>query len=279
LICYKGYDLKKKACVLAELQKPKDFGCKLWDWDHQKCLECSARFVFDADGYCFQVSNDCASHDASGSCTSCYKGYKLNSGACVLAELQKPKDFGCKLWDWDHQKCLECSARFVFDADGYCFQVSNDCASHDASGSCTSCYKGYKLNSGACVLAELQKPKDFGCKLWDWDHQKCLECSARFVFDADGYCFQVSNDCASHDASGSCTSCYKGYKLNSGACVLAELQKPKDFGCKLWDWDHQKCLECSARFVFDADGYCFQVSNDCASHDASGSCTSCYQGY
>lgn len=36
----------------------------------------------------------------------------------------------------------------------------------------------------------------------------------------------------------------------NGACVLVDAGYPIDLGCKTWDWERQKCLECSSRWVF-----------------------------
>ena len=277
--CYKGYSLNNGVCVLADLHGPTDLGCKRWDWDNQKCLECSARWTMGANGVCVAVSDACSTWGADGACTACYKGYNLLNGACVVADLHGPTDLGCKRWDWDNQVCLECSARWVKGANGVCVPVSDVCATWGADGICTACYKGYNLSNGVCVLADLHGPTDLGCKRWDWDNQKCLECSARWTMGANGVCVAVNDACSTWGADGACTACYKGYNLNNGVCVLAPVTGPKDLGCKNWDWDNQKCLECSARWAFGSNGVCVPVSDYCSAFDKSGVCTACYNGY
>ena len=78
------------------------------------------------------------------------------------------------------------------------------------------------MNNGACVLADVRPPTDAGCKVWDWDNQKCLECSARWVFSA-GVCVPVDNLCKTWDNKGVCVSCYSGYEVQEGKCVYCEL--------------------------------------------------------
>ena len=71
------------------------------------------------------------------------------------------------------------------------------------------------------MLAEVKGPSDLGCKKWDWDNQKCLECSARWTLNTAGVCTPVNDWCSTWDNYGVCTACYKGYNLKDGACVLA----------------------------------------------------------
>jgi hypothetical protein len=102
------------------------------------------------------------------------------------------------------------------------------------------------------VVSTLTGPTDLGCSQWDWDNQKCLACSPRWVFGANGLCVPVDSFCSAFDRiSGLCTVCYKGYTLNKGVCVLAKNTEPNDIGCKVWDWDNQKCLQCSQRWSFN----------------------------
>ena len=141
------------------------------------------------NGVCVPVDTLCATFDNYGACTTCYKGYNLQSGFCVASIQSGPTDLGCSRWDWDNQRCLACSARWVFGANGLCVPVDNACASFDStSGFCTACYKGYALSNGVCVLAKNNGPTDLGCKTWDWDKQKCLECSYRWVFGKNSQC-------------------------------------------------------------------------------------------
>lgn len=97
-----------------------------------------------------------------------------------------------------------------------CVPVSDNCATSDAQGLCTSCYKGYDLNSGSCIVSpsNTNAPLDLGCKIWDWDNNKCLECSKRYYFDSNRKCQAVSNLCNAFDSkSGACTSCFTGFIL------------------------------------------------------------------
>ena len=241
MTCYHGYDLIKGQCIVSPIAQPTDLGCKIWDWNKQVCLECSARWTFNSKGVCVPVSDNCNQWDASGACTACYKGYELVKGQCVQSAVQQPTDLGCKTWDWDRQVCLECSARWTFNSKGVCVPVSDNCNQWDASGACTACYKGYELVKGQCVQSAVQQPTDLGCKTWDWDRKVCLECSARWTFNSKGVCVPVSDNCNQWDASGACTAFYTGYQLSNGQCQLANTL--------------------------------------CKSFNSSGACASCFNGY
>ena len=102
---------------------------------------------------------------------------------------------------------MKCSSGWVFNADGKCVPVSDQCKAHAENGDCTDCYKGYDLKEGKCIFSELNNahPSDLGCGLWDWDNQKCLKCSNQWVFNADGKCVPVSDQCKAHAENGDCT--------------------------------------------------------------------------
>ena len=236
--------------------------------------------MFNSNGVCIPVSDICRTHDPNGLCLTCYPGYDLVNGNCEFSPSNNatPSDAGCKTWV--NGSCTECSKNWVFDNNGVCVAVNSDCRTHDTSGACTGCYKGYDLSNGACVFSPSnnQVPTMIGCKIWNWDNQTCLECSAFWFFDSNGVCMQVSDLCASNDANGACTSCYSGFTLNNGICEVTPRQPVSDAGCKTFV--NGACTECSANFVFDSSNVCRAVSDQCKTHDLSnGWCTSCYQGY
>ena len=155
------------------------------------------------DGKCVSVSDLCATFNEGGACTSCFKGFDLVEGVCILSEVDRrlPMDLGCKTWDWDNQKCLECSHRFVM-SDNSCVLVSDDCRTWDDRGLCETCYKGYELQDGICVLSRISTVTlDLGCREWDWDNQICLRCSERWVMGSQG-CIPVSDFCNTFNNDG-----------------------------------------------------------------------------
>lgn len=202
------------------------------------------------------VSDKCKDNDASGACTLCYKGYHLDQGSCVLNNVQLTPDLGCKNWDWDSLVCLACSKEWVL-INKVCVPVSDQCLTFDsATGDCLTCYNGYNLQNGKCIIQDLNLvvPSDKGCKDWNWAQQICLTCSNMWFLDSQGKCVPVSDLCKSADPNGKCLSCFKGYDLKDGTCTLSSFNnaKPADSGCGKWDWDNQKCLECSKGWVFNA---------------------------
>lgn len=164
------------------------------------------------------VSDQCNTFDRSGRCVSCYKGYRLVNSRCELAPIEKPSDLGCGKWNWDNKQCLECSEHYVFNNNGICVPVSDQCNTYDLSGRCVTCYEGYNLVAGRCELAPIEKPSDLGCRTWDWKNRRCLQCSEHWVFNSNGVCVVVSDQCMTADLSGQCLTCYKGYHVVLGQC-------------------------------------------------------------
>ena len=282
--CYDGYDLLLDGTCQASVRNtaPSDKGCGTWDWKNQKCLQCSNNWVFNNNGLCVPVSDQCNTYDLKGACVSCYKGYLLFAGKCVLSPSQPVLDNGCGLWDWSNQKCLQCSNNWVFNSNGVCIPVSDQCSTFDLKGNCFTCYVGYNLVNGTCVLApnvQSSSSFDLGCSTWDWKNQKCLKCSNRWVFNTNGFCVPVSDQCNTFDSRGNCITCYNGYNLVSGNCVLPAFQNVADPGCADWDGANQICRQCGFRWMMNGQRKCVPVFDNCQKWDNLGVCTSCYSGY
>lgn len=284
LTCYIGYDLSNGSCIFSPSNnaKPTDGGCANWDWKNAVCIACSTNWVFNANGICVTVNDQCRTSDKTGACTGCYKGYDLQNGTCVFSTSNTAhvSDAGCKTWDWTNNTCLTCSQRWVL-LNGKCVEVSTQCQDYNSStGACVSCYLGYDLVNGSCVFSPSNnaQPTDLGCKTWA--NGTCKECSAFFAFNSNGVCTAVSDQCKTYSGL-SCTSCYNGYSLVNGSCIFAPFNThPSDAGCSLWDWNNQVCLKCANYWYFSSSGVCTLVSTLCKTYDNSnGNCLSCYIGY
>lgn len=227
------------------------YGCKTWSKD--QCLECSKGYFFNKNGVCCEVSPLCSQFNvAEGVCQACYQGYSIVDGACKVSSI----DTGCI--QWKGNACIQCSKRWFFDTNGHCQAVSDQCATWESSGNCLTCYGGYVLSKGACVV----NPNPFDgssnvlCAVWKGT--SCIKCAERAFFNIDGLCVPVDSQCQTWDPlNGNCLSCYGGYLLSTdGRCTQSPVQAPSDAGCSRWSADIKTCLECSQRFFFDTNGKC-----------------------
>lgn len=284
LSCYAGYDLANGTCTYSSsnVAKPADGGCRNWDWANSKCTQCSTNWIFNSNGLCVTVSDQCRSSNDQGKCTGCFKGYDLVNGSCNFSpsNTATPSDIGCKVWNWDNNTCLQCSLRWYFGSSGFCAAVSDSCKTFDQnSGVCLSCFSGYILVNSTCAASPSNSaaPSDLGCAVWNGT--VCLSCSYRWIF-SNGTCVALSDQCKTFN-SFACASCYQGYVLANGTCIPSpfNIAAPKDPGCALWNWNSQVCLACSKSWTFK-NGTCQIVSDQCKSYDlTSGACTSCFKGY
>lgn len=94
--------------------------------------------------------------------------------------------------------------------------VSDYCKNYNDFGQCTSCFEGYKLEDGGCILVE-EEVMDIGCQTWDWENQVCLSCSLRWM-KTDNGCRPISDYCEKFDQLGRCLECYDGYELVDDEC-------------------------------------------------------------
>lgn len=197
------------------------------------------------------------------------------NGSCTLAAAPSI-DPGCVAWS--NSTCIKCSQNWVFNSLNVCVQVSDGCKTSDSVGACTSCYVGYIIQNSSCVLAPVTGPTDAGCQ--QWNGSVCVTCAPYWVFNALNLCIPVSSSCKTYSGIA-CTSCYVGYDLTNGSCLysIKNTQLPSDGGCKNWDFVNAKCIQCSSSWVFDSNGLCIPVNDQCRTYDNTGACTGCYLGY
>ena len=139
-----------------------------------------------------------------------------------------PSDTLCQVFD-SAGACKACVWRSVFNAQKKYVEVNPQCNTfNNATGACTSCYGGYILNGGNCLVDKSEAGSgsalsgDANCRKAD-KGGKCQECSFRYILNAKGVCEQISDFCNTFDSTGTCTSCYKGYVLlKNGNCVVPE---------------------------------------------------------
>jgi len=270
-------------CAQVNTTTQANIGCAVWK--NGACVQCSKRWYF-SNGSCAAISDLCSTwDDATGVCQSCYYGYKVVDGACVVnIDLSVVPNSNLLCKTWAAATCTECADRTFFNANGICTSVSAQCNTFDkASGDCLTCFLGYDVLNGSCVYSpsNTANPADLGCGSWDWKNQKCLACSDKWAFNSNNVCVPVSDQCAASDKAGLCTACYKGYDLTNGQCLfsLSNNAKPADSGCGTWDWDKQVCLSCSVAWVFNDKNVCVPVSDQCQAHADNGDCTKCFKGY
>lgn len=259
--CYIGYTLVNGGCVLATISQNAfgPVGCSSWDSFAQKCSACASYFVFFGPK-CIPVNPLCKTYDSNGFCRSCFQGYNLDTGNCLKESAAPVVDVNCFKFSADQKTCLQCSSGSFFNTQGVCTQVSENCQASGSDGKCTSCFVGFFLSNGVCN----KYPAGYGVGCQTWSVTGCTKCAYRYFYDsASSSCMQVSDLCATYDStSGQCLTCYIGYNLNNGACVLAS-QTPVPNGCKQFDSKLNVCMTCSDRYVFDSNGVCQKISDLC----------------
>ena len=187
------------------------------------------------------VSPLCKTFDYdTNTCQDCFSGFTLTEGNCLLAEGKAVIDPNCKAFDNDGE-CFECSQGSYFNPDGICEVVSAFCKTFDFDNIvCSECYEGYNLNNGTCIRTD-SSLEDSTCA--EWLNGVCAQCVPRAYFDFDNNCVMVSDLCDTfNDFSGECTSCYSGYSLSDGECIVSA------------------------------------SSSDCVKSEGDGSCSECPQG-
>lgn len=187
-------------------------------WRGTVCEQCAKGTFLGRNNICAVANPLCLTfNETNGDCLSCYAGYSLAQGACLVSNATTPTDPYCQKF-LTADVCTQCSDRYYIGFDGVCREVNPLCKTYDQStGNCISCFPGYELAQGACGVAT-ESVADVNCKRWDG--KVCKECAFGAFFSRDGSCQFASPLCKTFDPSnGDCTSCYDSFDLAGGACV------------------------------------------------------------
>lgn len=234
------------------------------------------RYYKGQDGKCKEVNPSCREYQAAtGSCTSCYIGFKLDGQACV-EDKTVLLDPNCA--EFKNGLCLRCSTGSFFDEKkNLCQLVDPLCKTFDPkNGSCLSCYPAFTLNGARCLEDLYFSSQNPNCA--EFQDNKCIKCSSGFYFNKDQICTAFNPLCqTSNTTNGDCLSCFIGFTIRGGTCVVDTTST--SFNCAEFS-SSGVCKKCSTGYYFDSNNKC-QISNPlCKFFDQSnGKCTECYIGF
>jgi proprotein convertase subtilisin/kexin type 5 len=272
--CYPGYTLGNGDCRVA-FQDP---NCQKFDEAKANCLQCSARFFLQA-GKCQQVNPLCKTNDNNGQCLSCYPGYVLNTGNCTVGASSN-SDVNCA--KIVNGSCQQCSQGYYLSNSRNCVQSNPLCkTSSSLSGACLSCYSGYTLVTGECVVGNsLSGNGDPNCKTTAPSGQ-CTACYDSFYLSPQATCLRLDPLCKTYSADQrQCASCYNGYSLYQGQCLVASQVPSTNSDPYCIATQGVYCITCANGYFLSGNGSCQQLNPLCKKSDMStGYCTDCYSGY
>ena len=277
LTCYSGYSICENGCVMLESCAPNgtyDPNCRRTV--NGTCQECSFGFYFNQNGICTQISPFCKTNSNNGTCLSCYAGYGLSYGNCVL--LPNPSGNNPYCTTWQGTICVNCSAS-SWKNGTTCVPFDAMCrTSNTYNGQCLSCYSGYTLVNNNCVIIQGTIPYDLLCRQWN-SAGVCIQCAQKAYYQ-NNMCVAVDELCRTFDSNnGRCLSCYVGYNLTqSGKCVVVP---PVDTNTNQYCaiWNGTICVQCAQNSYFNSARICIPSNPYCATTGSNQICLSCYIGY
>lgn len=227
---------------------------------------------------CQAVNALCATSNANGRCLTCFNGFSLINGNCIVTV----RDPYCQSFNAATKTCQKCSNKYYFNPTaGKCQAVSSLCKEYnEANGLCTSCFDGFRLNNRACVASN-SRNSDVNCASPGSDGL-CVACFSGFFVKA-GRCEKISPLCNGANLNnGDCLGCFPGYVLVQGKCEIPDPSDIKvlDQNCKQFtDFTRKQCKTCYSGF-FSKNGVCTQFNPLCqTSNLLTSACESCYMGY
>lgn len=160
-------------------------------------------------------------------------------GATPLSDIITVANYyGCKTWN--KNLCTECSEGYYFNKIGVCCEIGPLCSKFNrAEGVCEACYQGYSIVNCTCSLAT----QDVGCALWNGN--TCVKCSKKWYFNNQGSCSPISDQCYTWNDDGNCLTCYGGYVLSNGVCVINPSPFSSANNVLCATWSGESCIACA----------------------------------
>jgi len=236
------------------------------------CAICRSRFILNVFNFsCQAVPQQCLTFNPNnGNCLSCAQGFNLFSIWC-LGRFTQP-DPKCLIHDINNY-CSTCQPQY-YQSQGRCVPANAQCRTFNiVGGDCTSCYSGYIVFNGDCVLLSKQP----GCLQYDFQ-SNCIRCAPRYFLQAL-ICVPVNPFCNNfHPLNGSCIDCVTGYGVSS-ITNNCEVVRPLPPNCQTAD-PVGNCLTCLPRFFFNASNSCNLANPLCSRFVSTGGrCLSCFTGF
>ena len=276
LSCYGGYSISAGKCSGAS----QDANCQKFASGSTTCVQCSSNFYLNTDGRCKQISPLCkTASQSTGACLSCYAGYVLQGTNCVVGGAAT-LDANCATFN--NNICINCSSNYYLNTQGVCITFNPLCkTSNTSNGACLSCFKGYGIQSGTCVIVSGQTSNsDVNCKATD-ANGACTACYSFYYLSVQGNCIRLDTNCKTYTfIMSQCASCYDGYSLSSGQCVVSSLVPNSNADIYCIKTQGSTCIACSSGYYLAPTGICNQLNPLCKTSDmTTGGCTDCYGGY
>jgi hypothetical protein len=219
------------------------------------CSQCYQGFyVNPTTGICSVSNSNCQTITASNTCSSCYAGYTLSNGDCIITTTVSggAGDPNCKTSS--NGVCSLCySGYYVNPTTGICAVSNVNCKTVSSLNACTSCYAGYTLSSGDCIIAAAGSSPTGDLNCQTVLNGVCTQCYiGYYVNPATGICSVSNTNCKTINSLNACTSCYFGYTLSSGSCIISGGATNFDPNCA--QFQNGQCLVCSTRYYMTAQG-------------------------
>lgn len=253
LTCWSGSVVSGSTCVVSggssSSGSPSDPECS--NYVAPSCLACYGGYYLNANsGVCTIIPALCQTCDNYGNCLSCWPGFSLSSGTCIVPTSggnASPTDPECS--NYVAPNCLSCYGGWYLDINGVCQLANPLCATVDTFDNCLTCYPGYVLIAGNCLVANPL------CLTVDANNN-CLTCYPGFTVSNGACVGSTANPlCATTDSNGNCLSCYIGYVLINSNC---DLQNPN---CNTVDGNND-CTSCYPGYYLDT-GVCYVIDPLC----------------
>jgi hypothetical protein len=94
-------------------------------------------------------------------------------------------------------------------------------STNNVTGACLSCYQGYSLVNGNCVISVAASSNNTDLYCIKVEGSTCTQCANGYFLNVSKICQQVNPLCKNFDSTtGYCTACYTGYSVQGTTCAI-----------------------------------------------------------
>lgn len=237
--------------------------CATYDMQTGACLSCPTGYTLIGFAcWSLIVQNPHCQTFSGTTCNTCFPGYYLNNGVCIIANQY------CATYSMTTGACLTCPAGYLLSG-GLCL-AKIACTTSNTQGACTSCPAGYQIYQNLCILIITLNPYCL-----TFQGTICTVCKPNYYLGSNGICIALSSACKTYNMqTGYCNSCPVGYILYNNQCFNLVFSNPY---CQVFTGT--SCTTCYNRYWLN-NGICKPVNSLCVTYDqATGFCLSCGSGY
>lgn len=288
-------------------------GCGTCD-SSNNCYSClSSFYLFQTN--CLNCPSNCSSCTDGSTCTACIAGILVSNLCITCQDTTYGGSAGCSICVANNNfvMCTQCQTTYFLDSNGICqscasyiagglycrdqntpTQCQNDYNStltlryylvgitcilnakscrkiNDIYGNCSSCYSGYVITAGACVVCTFTGCVPANSSVVS-NTCTCTLCSSGYYLNL-GVCSTCTTLHCATCPGNTCATCVTGYYYSAGSCLVSAVSNCQTTATSL------TCAICASSYYLGSNNLCYACQANCQTCSSRFVCITCAPNY